>query len=177
MLEDGVNRILTTIPHWYALYLRSRYEKKVLKKLMEKQCEVFLPLVEEVHIWSDRKKKVKEPLFRGYIFVKTDLHDKQNIISTDGVIRFVGILGKPSPIPEFQIDWLRRIIGESINIQRENYLDVGERVRVITGPLLGLEGIVIRNQGISRVVISIAEIVQSFSIVVQTEQLELIQRD
>jgi transcription antitermination factor NusG len=64
-----------------------------------------------------------------------------------------------------------------MNVQREKYIEVGERVRVIAGPLLGLEGIVIRNQGISRVVISIAEIAQSFSVVVQAEQLELIQRD
>jgi transcription antitermination factor NusG len=144
---------------------------------MEKQCEAFLPLIEKVHIWSDRKKKVKEPLFRGYVFVRTDLRDKEKILTTDGVVRFVGVSGKPSSIPEAQIDWLRRIIGESMNVQHEKYLEVGERVRVIAGPLLGLEGIVIRNQGISRVVISIAEIAQSFSVVVQAEQLELIQRD
>jgi len=141
---------------------------------MNKQCEAFLPLIEKVHIWSDRKKKIKEPLFRGYVFVRTDLRDKEDILSTDGVVRFVGISGKPSPIPETQIDWLKRIISESMNVQCEKYYKVGERVRVIAGPLLGMEGIVTRNQGISRVVISIAEIAQSFSVKVAAEELELI---
>jgi transcription antitermination factor NusG len=133
--------------------------------------------METVHIWSDRKKKVKEPLFRGYVFVRTDLREKENILSTDGVVRFVGISGKPSSIPEAQIDWLRRIIGESMQVQREKYLEAGDRVKVIGGPLFGLEGMVLRNQGISRIVLSIAEISQSFSVAVPKGQLELIQRE
>jgi transcription elongation factor/antiterminator RfaH len=159
---------------WYALYLRSRYEKKVYKELEKKNVKAFLPLVEEVHVWSDRKKKVMEPLFRGYVFVKTDLRDKEIILITKGVVRFVGINGKPSRIPESQIDWLRRIIGESIKVQREQYLRVGERVRIISGPLLGVEGIVSRTHGISRVVVSIAAIEQSVSVQVPAELLEIL---
>jgi transcription antitermination factor NusG len=159
---------------WYALYLRSRYEKKVYEDLGKKEVETFLPLIEEVHIWSDRKKKIQEPLFRGYIFVKTDLRDKETILMTDGVVRFVGINHKPSSIPESQIDWLRRIIGGSLKIQREQYINVGERVRVTSGPLIGVEGIVTRMQGVSRVVVSIAAIEQSVSIQVPAELLEVI---
>jgi len=66
-------------------------KKKVYEDLGKKEVETFLPLIEEMHIWSDRKKKVMEPLFRGYIFVKTDLRDKETILMTDGVVRFVGI--------------------------------------------------------------------------------------
>jgi transcription elongation factor/antiterminator RfaH len=161
-------------PQWYALYLRSRYEKKVNTELEKKNVEIFLPLIEEVHVWSDRKKKVMEPLFRGYIFVKTDLRDKETILMTDGVVRFVGINHKPSSIPESQIDWLQRIVSESIEIQREQYLNVGERVRVITGPLIGVEGIVTRMQGVSRVVVSIVAIEQSVSVQVPAELLEVI---
>jgi transcription antitermination factor NusG len=78
-------------PQWYALYLRSRYEKKANLELEKKNIETFLPLIEELHVWSDRKKRVMEPLFRGYIFVKTDLRDKETILMTDGVVRFVDI--------------------------------------------------------------------------------------
>jgi transcription antitermination factor NusG len=159
---------------WYALYLRSRYEKKVYEDLGKKETETFLPLIEEVHVWSDRKKKVLEPLFRGYIFVKTDLRDKENILLTDGVVRFVGINHKPSSIPESQIDWLRRLVYTSNDVQREHYLNVGERVRIITGPLTGVEGIVHRNRGISRVIVSIAAIEQSISVQVPAEHLEVI---
>jgi transcription antitermination factor NusG len=159
---------------WYALYLRSRYEKRVHWDLREKQVEVFLPLIEEVHTWSDRKKKVEEPLFRGYVFVKTDLHDRTKILETSGVVRFVGINGKPSAIPESQIDWLRCVIGEPSTIRRETFMELGERVRVIAGPLSGVEGIVMRAKGISRVVISVATIAQSVSIQVPPEYLERI---
>ena len=165
---------MVATPKWYAIYLRSRYEKKVYEDLGKKEVETFLPLIEEVHIWSDRKKKVMEPLFRGYIFVKTDLRDKETILMTNGVVRFVGINYKPSSIPESQIEWLRQIVDKSRDVQREKYLEVGERVRVIAGPLIGVEGIVHRIHGISRVVVSIAAIEQSVSVQVPAELLEVI---
>jgi transcription elongation factor/antiterminator RfaH len=162
---------------WYALYLRSRYEKKVKAELEKKNVETFLPLIEELHIWSDRKKKVMEPLFRGYIFVKSDLRDKETILMTDGVVRFVGINHRPSWIPESQIDWLRRLVDKSIDMQREKYLEVGEQVRIIAGPLIGVEGIVNRVHGISRVIVSIAAIEQSVSVQVPAELLEVIHEE
>ncbi len=159
---------------WYALYLRSRYEKKVHAELQKKNIETFLPLVEEMHIWSDRKKIIQEPLFRGYIFVKTDLRDKASILMTDGVVRFVGIHYKPSSIPDLQINWLRRIVDESIEMRHEQYLNIGERVRVNAGPLIGIEGIISRMHGVSRVLISIAAIEQSVSIQMPTDYLDVI---
>ena len=161
-------------PEWYALYLRSRYEKKVSVALAKKHVETFLPLIEELHLWSDRKKKVLEPLFRGYIFVKTDLRDKETIVTTDGVVRFVGIDHKPSSIPASQMGWLRRIVGGSVEVQREKYLEVGEKVRIVAGPLIGVEGIVRQMHGISRVVVSVTAIEQSVSILVPAELLRTI---
>jgi transcription antitermination factor NusG len=159
---------------WYALYLRSRYEKKVHTELQKKKVETFLPLIEEMHTWSDRKKKIQEPLFRGYIFIKSDLQNKSSILITDGVVRFVGLNNKPSSIPDLQIDWLRRIVNESIEMRLERYLSIGERVRVVAGPLIGVEGIVTRLQGVSRVVVSIAAIEQSVSMQMPANYLEVI---
>ena len=163
-----------SFPNWYALYLRSRYEKRVHEDLTGKGVETFLPLIEEVHVWSDRKKRVMEPLFRGYLFVKTDFRDRARILTTEGVVRFVGINGRPSAIPESEIDWVRRVIGQPMDVKREQYLEVGERVRVIAGPLLGVEGIVIQKQGISRVVVSVEAIAQSVSVQVPADLLEVI---
>ncbi|MBN1398742.1 MAG: UpxY family transcription antiterminator [Bacteroidetes bacterium] len=165
---------MTVTPKWYALYLRSRYEKKVYEALEKKEIEVFLPLIEKVHIWSDRKKKIKEPLFRGYIFVKTDLRDKEIILMTEGVVRFVGINQRPSWIPEIQIDWLRKIVRESADVQCESYIEIGNKVRITGGSLSGVEGIVDKVHGISRVIVSIAAIEQSISIQVPAELLEVI---
>jgi transcription antitermination factor NusG len=159
---------------WYALYLRSRYEKRVYRDLLEKKVETFLPLVKEVHSWSDRKKKVEEPLFRGYVFVKSNLFDMTLILQTAGVVRFVGIRGKPSAIPESQIEWLRKIVGKPDQIRRERYLEVGERVRVIAGPLVGVEGIIRLANRETRVVISVSSIAQSVSVQVDPEFLERI---
>ena len=162
------------VPQWYALYLRSRYEKKVAIELERKGIEQFLPLIEEVHVWSDRKKKVMEPLFRGYIFVRTDLRDRETILRTNGVVRIVGIRNKPSRIPELHIDWLRRVVGQSKGVERGKYLEVGERVRIISGPFMGIEGIISRVKGISRVIVPIAAVQQSVSFQVPSELLEII---
>ena len=162
------------VPNWYALYLRSRYEKKVHDDLRGKGVDTFLPMIEEVRVWSDRKKKVIEPLFRGYVFVKTDLKDRSRIVTTEGVVRFVGINGRPSVIPESEIDWVRRVIGQPMDVKRERYLEVGKRVRVIAGPLMGVEGMVIHTQGASRVVVSVEAIGQSVSVQVPADLLEVI---
>ena len=166
--------MMIATPCWYALYLRSRYEKKVSKELERKNIEQFLPLIEELHQWSDRKKKVMEPIFRGYIFVKTDLRDRERILMTNGVVRFVGINNRPSRIPELHIDWLRRVVGQGREVQREKYLKVGERVRIISGPFIGIEGIINRVKGISRVIVSIAAIEQSFSVQVPSELVKVL---
>jgi len=165
----------TATPCWYALYLRSRYEKKVSAELGKKGVESFLPLVEEVHTWSDRKKKVMEPLFRGYIFVRTDLHDRESVLRTSGVVRFVGIKNKPSRIPDVHIDWLRRVTAGSPEVQHERYVEVGEKVRIVSGPFAGIEGIISRVKGISRVIVSIAAIEQSFSIQVPSDFVKVIE--
>ena len=91
------------------------------------------------------------------------------------VERFGGMREKPSLIPEEQIDWLRRIIAKPEHLKREHYLEVGERVRVVAGPLLGVEGIIKQLNGETRVVISLASIVQSVSVQIDAGLLEMIE--
>jgi transcription antitermination factor NusG len=157
---------------WYALSLRSRYEKKAHADLVSRGIESFLPLIEEVHVWSDRKKRVQEPLFRGYLFVRTDLRDRISILQTPGVVRFVQIGAHLSSIPERQIDWMRIMIGHPTSVKREPFLSSGEKVRVIGGLFQGVEGIVISVTGSTRVVLSLACIAQSVSVEVSPALLE-----
>lgn len=157
---------------WYALYTRSRYEKKVNDDLHGRGIESFLPLIEEVHLWSDRKKKVLEPLFRGYVFVRTDLRDRVPILQTPGVVRFVGIGHIPSPIRDEEINWIRILINAPDAVRREEYIAAGETVRVIAGPFRGVEGFVLRVKDCTRVVVSISTIAQSVSVEVPSEFLE-----
>ena len=159
-------------PHWYALYLRSRYEKHAHHLLLDKGVDSFLPLIEEVHTWSDRKKKVEEPLFHGYLFVKTDLTDRVAILQTDGVVHFVGIKGKVSPIPDEQINWVKILIGHPDRVVRESYISEGQRVRVTAGPFVGLQGFVLKVKSSTRVVVSLDAIAQSVSVDIEPEFLE-----
>jgi len=159
-------------PRWYALYLRSRYEKHAHHALQDKGVESFLPLVEEVHTWSDRKKRVEEPLFRGYLFVRTDLTNKLAILQTDGVVHFVGIGGKVSPIPDEQINWVRILVRHPDRVLRESYIAEGERVRVIAGPFIGLQGYVLKVKSSTRVVVSLDVIAQSVSVDIEPAFLE-----
>lgn len=161
--------LLETIPtryeeRWYALYVRSRFEKKTDYELQRRGIESFLPMTEEIRLWSDRKKKVQEPLFRGYVFVKTDLRNRINILQTDGVVHFVSIRNSPSPIPEEQINWLRIITNHPDGVRREQYIAEGERVRIIHGPFAGVEGFVVHVKDSMRVVVSLHTIAQSVSV-------------
>lgn len=157
---------------WYALFLRSRYEKRAHQLLVNKKIESFLPLIEEMHTWSDRKKKVEEPLFRGYLFVRTDLRDKLSILQTDGVINFVGIGARLSPIPDEQINWVKILIGHPDRVVRESYVSEGQTVRVSAGPFIGLRGYVLKVKSSTRVVVSLEAIAQSISVDIEPELLE-----
>ncbi len=168
----GVPLQSSSIALWYAVVLRSRFERKTHAMLIEGGIESFLPLVEEVHTWSDRKKVVQEPLFRGYLFVRTDLRRKVEILEKPGVVRFVEFGGKPVFIPDIQIEWIRLALREPRNVQREPYYSAGDRVRVTSGPLAGLEGIILQTRGHSRLVISLSSIAQSFSVEVSEECVE-----
>jgi transcription antitermination factor NusG len=170
LLRDSGNLSLDT--RWYALSVRSRFEKKSDTELQRKGIESFLPLVEEVHLWSDRKRKVKEPLFRGYVFVKTDLRNKLAILQTDGVVRFVGVRNLPSPIPDNEMNWMR-ILGNHPNaVVREEYVSVGEVVRIVAGPFRGIEGFISQVKDSARVVVSFSSIAQSVSVEVASAFIE-----
>jgi transcription elongation factor/antiterminator RfaH len=156
---------------WYALYLRSRYEKMVDIRLREREIETYLPMIEEIRQYSDRKKKVIQPLFRGYLFVRTDLRSRVEILETEGVVKFVGIGLKPSPIPDKQIECIRIAGGIPSKIRRESYLATGERVRVSGGPFEGLEGFILAVKGSMRVVVSVDCIGQSVSVEVTPDSV------
>ena len=97
---------------WYALYTKSRTEKKVYQLLTEKGIDTYLPLIKTLKQWSDRKKWVEEPLFRSYIFIKITEKERLNAIRTDGVVRMITFQGKPVSIPNKQIEAVRAYINE-----------------------------------------------------------------
>jgi len=160
---------------WYGIYVRSRHEKSVYSALLDKGIDASLPMMTVVRKWSDRKKKMQIPLFRGYVFVKIDVNiDNLNVLQTAGVVKFIGIRNKPSRIPDEQIHWMHMLVAESDTVRAEKEIPVGQRVRVMIGPFKGIKGVVRRVGSRSRLVVLIESIMQAISIDIKPEHLEKI---
>lgn len=166
---------LNTESHWYALTTRNRHEKKVHERLIQKQVNTYLPLYETIKHWSDRKKRVTEPLFSCYLFVNITLKDRMSVLQTDGAVRLVTFNNVPVPIPPEQIDAIRIMMQEKLKIQHESFLTIGQHVEVMHGPLKGMRGILIQKKGQSRFVIAIDGIRQAISVEIDSELVERIQ--
>jgi transcription antitermination factor NusG len=160
-------------PHWYALYTRSRFEKKMLSELTDRQVEVFLPMREIISRWKDRKKKIWMPLFPGYIFVNyVDTPENRfRILNIPGAVRFVGIERHADPIPEDQILSIRRFLESSIAGDPYPYIQVGTRAEVIAGPLTGVRGILIEKRGKFRFVLQVDLIRQAVSVEIDASDI------
>ena len=153
-------------PLWYALYTRSRFEKKMLSELTDRKIEVFLPMREILSRWKDRKKRIWVPLFPGYIFINhvNTPENRFRVLNIPGAVRFVSMEGHADPIPEEQILYVRRFLESSIAIDPYPYMRVGTRVEVIAGPLKGIQGILVEKRGRFRFVIQVDLIRQAVSV-------------
>jgi len=153
-------------PCWFAIHTRSRHEKQVERLLTEKQMENFLPLRHEVHRWKDRYKEVELPLFSGYVFVRIapEPAARLRVLRTVGVVRIVGFGQNDAAIPAEQIEGLRRLLASDAPVHRHRYLRPGQRVKVISGTLAGVEGTLVRLRKADRLVINIAPIRQSVAV-------------
>ena len=126
---------------WFVMYTTSRTEKKVEQRLKEKGIEVFLPMVEELRQWSDRKKKVQKALFSGYIFVKTTRANLWESLQDPGAVKFVNFSGQHATVRDKEIDAIRRIIETGVSVETgKDEIQKGEQVKILGGPLQGMEG-------------------------------------
>ncbi len=137
----------TPNPRWYAIYTRSRFEKRVHVLLTEAGVECYLPLIKSWRIWSDRKKQVEAPLLPSYLFVRTDVadhHKYYDILNTVGVVRFITFEGKAVAIPDSQIAALQRLNSQGIDMQcLDESPKPGTPVKVTQGPMKGFTGEVV----------------------------------
>jgi len=150
--ESGVG---ADADRWYAMYTRHQHEKTVARILSDKGHETFLPLYCVAHRWKDRTKLLQLPLFPCYVFFRGGLDRQQQILRTPGVFSIVAWSGRPAEIPANEIEGIRRLVESSLQIEPHPFLQCGDRVRVTSGPLHGLEGILIRKKSVFRLVISV----------------------
>ena len=130
---------------WHAIYVKSRAEKKVLMQLEDIGVTAYLPMITQVKQWSDRRKKVQEPLFRSYVFVYSNEKEYIPILNVFGVVRFVTFEHKAVVVPENQIIAIKKFVeeyeqGEEFKMMNNEDLKEGQMVRIITGPMKGLVG-------------------------------------
>ena len=161
---------------WYGLHTRSRHEKIVAQRLEESGVKTFLPLVTEVHSWSDRKKSVQMPLFSCYVFAKLvpNRVERLRVLRVDGVFGLVGGKGEGIAIPDEQIDAVRNVVEGQLSWSSHPFLKIGQRVRIRGGALDGLEGVLVQRNGDRTLVISVDAIQRSLAVRVEGYAVEAI---
>jgi transcription antitermination factor NusG len=134
--------------------------------------EHFLPLYASVRRWKDRRVRLELPLFPGYVFVRLALRDRLQALQASGVVRLVGFGDRPAPLPDQEIETLREGLTHGLRAEPHPYLRVGHRVLVKSGPLEGLEGIVVRRKNGCRLVISFELIQRAMAVEIDEADLE-----
>lgn len=158
---------------WYAIYTKSRAEKKTYILLQQRGIEVYLPLQKRLKQWSDRKKWVEEPLFNSYMFVYVSEREYMNVLQTPGVVRFVSFSGKAAPIREDQINFLKKILSSEEELEiSEHQFSVGQKVRVVAGVFHGMTGELVDVKNTKRFIVRFDELNKSIILNIPTVYLE-----
>ena len=129
---------------WFAVWTRSQCEVKVEEWLGRRQFEVFLPRVPVRSRRRDRIVVLQQPLFPGYLFLRfaPSRNDYLSVANTDGVVRILGERWDAlHPVPDEQVEAVRRIVTEVKGARAMPWIRLGDRVRIVQGPLAGLEGV------------------------------------
>jgi transcription antitermination factor NusG len=157
---------------WYAAYTKHQHEKRVADSFKNKGFEVFFPVYVAAHRWKDRTQMVTLPLFPCYIFLRTDLERKLEILRTPGVFGLVGNAGRATSIPDGDLDLVRRVTTDRTRVAPHPFLKCGDRVRVCVGPLAGAEGILVKVKNRYRVVVSVELLQKAVAVEVDHSVLE-----
>jgi transcriptional antiterminator NusG len=159
---------------WYALHTRSQHEKSVVSHLQRRGLTTFLPLVSEIHRWSDRQKVVQLPLFSCYAFVYMRLVPEtwSSVMSVTGVLSFVGARREGIPIPDSQIHAVQALLSSKLEFQICPFLEIGQRVRIRGGMLHGVEGILKARNGDRVLIIAVEPVQRSLSVRIDDYKVE-----
>ena len=163
---------------WFALWTRSRHEKRVRDQLEKKSVEVFLPTIGKWSHWKDRKKKIDWPLFPGYIFALTerqpraDVDERIGIIKVDGVVQIISNNGTLSSIPDEEIESIRTLVESELAFDPVPLIKEGAMVKVTHGPLRGVVGRLVRKGAHARLVLSVDLIGQAVAVEVDASDVK-----
>ena len=159
-------------PAWYAVWTRSRHEQVVREQLERKGLEAFLPTITRWSRWKDRKKQVDWPLFPGYCFVRFNGVERLPVLKCAGVVNIVSFDGDIVPIPEQEIESIRRLVESDLQFDPCPLIREGMMVEVTHGPLKGVVGRLVRKGAHARLVLSVNLIGQAVSVEVDASDVK-----
>jgi len=159
---------------WFAVYTKSRHEKKVNWSLGEKNVETFLPLKETLVRWKDRVKRIFVPLFPGYLFVRIDPFDRLGVLTTKGVVCILGSKGEPVPVPLCEIEATKKLLGSGLKFKPFPFEFEGKEVVITNGPLEGAKGRVLHTKGVCNLILSVNLIRRSVSVEIDVNDVEFV---
>ena len=157
--------------NWMVVYTYSKFEYKVEKELTKLQIETFLPTHDIVKQWSDRKKRLTVPLFPNYLFVRVPINESWKVLATQGVVKFLSEKEEPCFISNHIIASIRKACLSTVEVTSQSF-NKGDVVDVISGPLIGAQGVLVEKKGRTRLAISIDLIKQSVLAEVNVEDLK-----
>lgn len=160
------------LPRWFAVYTTSRHEKAIAEHFALRKIESFLPLYRTQRLWKNGcRMDLQLPLFPSYIFVRIRSLERVRVLEVPGVLSLVSAAGKPVPLPEPEIEALRSSL-PLVKCEPHPYLVIGDRVRIKSGSLEGMEGVLLRKKGFLRVVLSLDLIMKSLAVEVDADNVE-----
>jgi transcription antitermination factor NusG len=162
---------------WFALYVRPRHEKRVSFLLEEKGFKTFLPMYMTRRRWVDRMKTVELPLFPQYVFCRLDTHRRTPIVATPGVLNIVGTGRQPVAVAPSEIESVQRVIDSRLAREPYSFIQAGRRVRIETGSLAGVTGILIEVKRAARLVLSVSLLQRSISVEIDRDSVSPIEDD
>jgi transcriptional antiterminator NusG len=160
---------------WYALTVAPRKEKVTAQTLQMEGFEGFLPLYSSERVWSDRIKKLENPLFPGYVFCRFDLRTRQAILKTPGVVSIVSFGKTPEPVDDAEVAALQAVCRSGLAATPWPTPEVGSKVQLHEGPLRGLEGIMVEDKK-TRLVLSLTLLQRSVAVEIDREWIEPVRR-
>ena len=159
-------------PAWFAVWTRSRHEQVVREQIQEKGIEAFLPTVTKWSRWKDRRKKIDWPLFPGYCFARFDPADRLSVLKCTGVVNIVSFNGDIAPIPDIEIDSLRKLVTSELQYDPCPLIKEGTMVEVVHGPLKGVVGRLLRKGAHARLILAVDLIGQAVSVEVDAADVK-----
>lgn len=159
-------------PPWFALRVRSNFERIVSESLRDKGFEQFTPFYKAKRRWSDRIKVVEFPLFAGYVFCRIPFEHRLSVLRTPGVVSIVGFGGKPAPVDEREIADLQAVMASGRNAVPWPYLRVGQKIRLRGGSLDGLEGLLLDLRNGRRILVAVTLLQRAVAVEIDRENVE-----